>query len=120
MPGGGLMGSAGSDGPTVAFRIVIEHAEGETVTVDAVVEALQACRGAFYVEVHEAEDPCEEVGHLSNGYSCPRCEHNRCDDGLPRCDGLFFAHSPETPCQHCGRNRGSHPGAVQTEQDGAA
>lgn len=70
------MGSAGSNGPTVAFRIVIEHATGKAPDVDAVLDALWGCGGAYYIEVHPAGDPCAEVGHLSDGESCPRCKNN--------------------------------------------
>lgn len=76
------MGSAGSDGPTVAFRIVIEHEPGKAPDVDAVLDALQGCGGANYIEVHPAGHPCEEVGHLQ-GDPCPRCENLKETGGQP-------------------------------------
>lgn len=72
--GSSAMGSAGSDGPTVAFRIVIEH-DGDPPSVDDVVAAMQECKGACYIEVHPAKGtPCEEVGHLL-GEECLRCKN---------------------------------------------
>lgn len=70
------MGSAGSDGPTVAFRVVLEHHGDRAPSVDEVVEALQACAKTYYVEVHRAGDPCAEVGHLQ-GDQCRRCTFNK-------------------------------------------
>lgn len=66
------VGSAGTDGPTVAFRVVLEYGAEGAPTVDDVVAALQKCARVFYIEVQPGGDPCEEIGHLQ-GDPCLRC-----------------------------------------------